>query len=204
MMCTKRLIPLLSVLFFLLSASMSAQQHAVTNDGEVVILYNDGTWQYLNREGSHNPAYPSSKPHRRGNHSFGYSSHGAPDGTVAEIIINDEISFTINNGELVDFRLFSYDNYTIYDDFSGQIKRIGDFEVEYESFSNKIRRLGPYRIEYELSSGRVKRIGNYPIEYELLSSKISRVGNTRFSYGLLNGRLSEVRGETPRVKIYLH
>ncbi|WP_405209088.1 hypothetical protein [Aquimarina sp. LLG6339-5] len=41
---------LLSIIILLISSSLQAQTKAVTETGEEVILYTDGTWKYLNQE----------------------------------------------------------------------------------------------------------------------------------------------------------
>lgn len=185
----KKILLLTALLFMLSLFTVSAQIRAITDNGEEVNLYFDGTWEYIDA------IYP--KEH--------VLIEEGGSGKSAEIIINDELLFTLKNGMLTDYRILRsngrYDGLRLYDNMSGKVRKIGPYEIEYEFHSDRLKRIGKYRIEYEFSSGRVSKIGDYRIEYDFSTDKISRIGNTYFKYSFFNGKLTDVTGKTPGVRI---
>ena len=175
----------ISIIFLAITyvPTIYAQQYAVTEDGREVVLYGNGTWEYL-------------RPH--------YLEETTQEtGTKAHILIDKEIVIILNNGFLEDFSVLT-DGYRLYDEMSGKIKRIGHYNIEYEFHTERLKKIGEYTIEYDFLTDRVKKIGNYPVEYDFHSEKISRIGNTRFKYSFFNGKLTDISGHTPGLKITIY
>lgn len=164
--------------------SIHAQQYAFTEDGRRVVLYEDGSWEYLEIQEDH-------------------SQSDEEIGKKARINIGRDITIFLDNGRLADFSVNS-PGPRLYDNMTGKLKRIGNYEIEYDFHTDRVKRIGGYTIEYDFHTKRVKKIGNYPVEYDFHTEKISRVGNTRFEYSFFHGKLTNVLGETPGVRVTLY
>lgn len=179
---TSTILFILSIIFCV--PSTYAQQHAVTEDGRRVILYMDGSWEYLHIHEQHPEAEKE-------------------NGKKVRILLGKEITIFLDNGQLVDFSVQSRGP-RLYDEMDGKLKKIGRHEVEYDFHTERVKRIGGYTIEYDFFTDRVKKIGDYPVEYDFHTDKIARIGNTRFKYSFFNGKLTDISGDTPGVKITLY
>jgi hypothetical protein len=164
--------------------STYAQQNAVTDDGRKVILYMDGSWEYLHTH-EHHP------------------EEEEESGRKAHILLGKDIMIYLDNGQLADFSVQSKGP-RLYDNMNGKLNRIGRYDIEYDFHTDRVKKIGSYAIEYDFHTNRVKKIGDYPIEYDFHTGKISRVGNTRFEYSFFHGKLTNISGDTPGVKISLY
>lgn len=169
------------------SQYMFAQQYAVTESGKRVILYGDGTWEYLRDSG-----FP--KEHIRIEGESGKS---------ADILIENDLLIVVEDGFLDHFSVLT-GGLRLYDEMSGKLKKIGRYEIEYDFHTERIKKIGKYTIEYDFHTDKVKKIGPYPIEYDFHTDKISRIGNTRLKYSFFNGKLTEISGDTPGIEITLY
>lgn len=168
----------------LYAPSVQAQQYAVTEDGRSIILYNDGTWEYLH----------SLKHHQQETEEIGRN---------ARIITSNEIIFFLIDGQLDDVSILT-NGVKLYDKMSGKLRRIGPHEIEYEFHTDRLKRVGKYAINYDFHTGKVKKIGEYPIEYDFHTGKISRIGNTHFEYSFFHGKLTDISGNTPGIDISVY
>lgn len=177
---------LAALLFFVANAFyVHAQQRAITSNGVEVILFNDGTWEYADR---HN------------DYSDDILIEEGGSGKSAEIVIKNDLVFTLENGMLKNFRVLRGGT-RLYDNMNGKLRKIGPYEIKYNFASERLEQVGPYRIKYDFSTDRVTQIGDYRIEYDFRTDRISRIGNTQFEYSFFNDKLTEIRGNTPGLRI---
>lgn len=178
---------ILALTFISLSQSIFAQQYAVTENGKRVILYRDGTWEYLR-----DSDFPKENTRIEGE-----------SGKSADLLIDNDILIVLEDGYLDHFTILT-GGLRLYDEMSGKLKKIGRYEIEYDFHTERIKRIGKYGIEYDFHSDKVKKIGPYPIEYDFHTDKISRIGNTHLKYSFFNGKLTEISGDTPNIEITLY
>lgn len=198
---------LLPLLLLLGAVCATAQVRAITSDGDQVILYPNGTWEYLNSR----PA-----PHQKPSTTIGAGASGKRVG----ILLNRQLLFVLREGQLEDLFIYDSRGQLVYAYREGVYQIPYGWRVEYEPLSERVRQFGPYRfkyqllserleqvgsckIEYELLSERIRRIGDYSIRYDLLSNRITEIGDIRIEYDPFTERIRGVRGTAPGVNIRL-
>lgn len=198
---------LLPLLLLLGAVCATAQVRAITSDGDQVILYPNGTWEYLNSR----PA-----PHQKPSTTIGAGASGKRVG----ILLNRQLLFVLREGQLEDLFIYDSRGQLVYSYREGVYQIPYGWRVEYEPLSERVRQFGPYRfkyqllserleqvgsckIEYELLSERIRRIGDYSIRYDLLSNRITEIGDIRIEYDPFTERIRGVRGTAPGVNIRL-
>lgn len=185
----KALIILFAVVFGFVAGQ--AQQIAVTQDGTRVVLYNNGTWRYLDRG---NPGLPSERP-SDGKAQIYFDRKA--DGNKAIITIRDDISFYIEYGRLKDFKVLNR--------HFGPNGVPDDYLIEYEFNSDQVKKIGPYKIEYRTFEDDVTSVGGYRIDYEAFDKRIRQIGDTRIKYNFFNNRIEKIEpGRNPNLTIELY
>ena len=198
---------LLPLLLLLGTVYATAQVRAITSDGDEVILYPNGTWEYLSSR-------PAPNPHPGASATIGAGASGKRVG----ILLNRQLLFVLREGQLED--LFIYDTrgqlvysyregiYQIpygwrveYEPLSDRVRQFGPYQFRYQLLSERLEQVGTCKIDYELLSERVRRIGDYSIRYDLLSNLITEIGNNRIEYDPFTERIRGVSGTAPGVEI---
>lgn len=198
---------LLPLLLLLGTVYATAQVRAITSDGDEVILYSNGTWEYLSSR-------PVPNPHPGASATIGAGASGKRVG----ILLNRQLLFVLREGQLED--LFIYDTrgqlvysyregiYQIpygwrveYEPLSDRVRQFGPYQFRYQLLSERLEQVGTCKIDYELLSERVRRIGDYSIRYDLLSNLITEIGNIRIEYDPFTERIRGVSGTAPGVEI---
>ena len=170
---------LLPLLLLLGAICATAQVHAITSDGDQVILYPNGTWEYLNSR----PA-----PHQDPSTTIGAGASGKRVG----ILLNRQLFFVLREGQLEDLFIYDSRGQLVYSYREGIYQIPYGWRVEYEPLSERVRQFGPYRFKYQLLSERLEQVGSYQVEYELLSERIRRIGDYSIRYDLLSNRITEI------------
>lgn len=198
---------LLPLLLLLGTVYAAAQVRAITSDGDEVILYPNGTWEYLSSR-------PAPNPHPGASATIGAGASGKRVG----ILLNRQLLFVLREGQLEDLFIYDTRGQLVYSYREGIYQIPYGWRVEYESLSDRVRQFGPYqfryqllserleqvgtcKIDYELLSERVRRIGDYSIRYDLLSNLITEIGNIRIEYDPFTERIRGVSGTAPGVEI---
>lgn len=198
---------LLPLLLLLGTVYAAAQMRAITSDGDEVILYPNGTWEYLSSRPAPNP-YPGASA------TIGAGASGKRVG----ILLNRQLLFVLREGQLEDLFIYNTRGQLVYSYREGIYQIPYGWRVEYEPLSDRVRQFGPYqfryqllserleqvgtcKIDYELLSERVRRIGDYSIRYDLLSNLITEIGNIRIEYDPFTERIRGVSGTAPGVEI---
>lgn len=170
---------LLPLLLLLGAVCATAQVRAITSDGDQVILYPNGTWEYLNSR----PA-----PHQEPSTTIGAGASGKRVG----ILLNRQLLFVLREGQLEDLFIYDSRGQLVYSYREGIYQIPYGWRVEYEPLSERVRQFGPYRFKYQLLSERLEQVGSYQVEYELLSERIRRIGDYSIRYDLLSNRITEI------------
>ena len=198
---------LLPLLLLLGTVYATAQVRAITSDGDEVILYPNGTWEYLSSR-------PVPNSHPGASATIGAGASGKRVG----ILLNRQLLFVLREGQLEDLFIYNTRGQLVYSYREGIYQIPYGWRVEYESLSDRVRQFGPYqfryqllserleqvgtcKIDYELLSERVRRIGDYSIRYDLLSNLITEIGNIRIEYDPFTERIRGVSGTAPGVEI---
>lgn len=198
---------LLPLLLLLGTVYAAAQVRAITSDGDEVILYPNGTWEYLSSR-------PAPNPHPGASATIGAGASGKRVG----ILLNRQLLFVLREGQLEDLFIYNTRGQLVYSYREGIYQIPYGWRVEYEPLSDRVRQFGPYqfryqllserleqvgtcKIDYELLSERVRRIGDYSIRYDLLSNLITEIGNIRIEYDPFTERIRGVSGTAPGVEI---
>ncbi|WP_302777890.1 hypothetical protein [Porphyromonas uenonis] len=198
---------LLPLLLLLGTVYATAQVRAITSDGDEVILYPNGTWEYLSSR-------PVPNPHPGASATIGAGASGKRVG----ILLNRQLLFVLREGQLEDLFIYNTRGQLVYSYREGIYQIPYGWRVEYEPLSDRVRQFGPYqfryqllserleqvgtcKIDYELLSERVRRIGDYSIRYDLLSNLITEIGNIRIEYDPFTERIRGVSGTAPGVEI---
>lgn len=169
---------LLPLLLLLGVVYATAQVRAITSDGDQVILYPNGTWEYLNSR----PV-----PHQEPSTTIGAGASGKRVG----ILLNRQLLFVLREGQLEDLFIYDSRGQLVYSYREGVYQIPYGWRVEYEPLSERVRQFGPYRFRYQLLSERLEQVGACKIEYELLSERIRRIGDYSIRYDLLSNRITE-------------
>ena len=170
---------LLPLLLLLGAVCATAQVRAITSDGDQVILYPNGTWEYLNSRPS---------PHQEPSTTIGAGASGKRVG----ILLNRQLLFVLREGQLEDLFIYDSRGQLVYSYREGIYQIPYGWRVEYEPLSERVRQFGPYRFKYQLLSERLEQVGSYQVEYELLSERIRRIGDYSIRYDLLSNRITEI------------
>lgn len=170
---------LLPLLLLLGAVCATAQVRAITSDGDQVILYSNGTWEYLNSRPS---------PHQEPSTTIGAGASGKRVG----ILLNRQLLFVLREGQLEDLFIYDSRGQLVYSYREGIYQIPYGWRVEYEPLSERVRQFGPYRFKYQLLSERLEQVGSYQVEYELLSERIRRIGDYSIRYDLLSNRITEI------------
>lgn len=198
---------LLPLLLLLGTVYATAQVRAITSDGDEVILYPNGTWEYLSSR-------PVPNSHPGASATIGAGASGKRVG----ILLNRQLLFVLREGQLEDLFIYNTRGQLVYSYREGIYQIPYGWRVEYEPLSDRVRQFGPYqfryqllserleqvgtcKIDYELLSERVRRIGDYSIRYDLLSNLITEIGNIRIEYDPFTERIRGVSGTAPGVEI---
>lgn len=124
-------IMLILMLFFTAGATtLWAQQRATTLTGIEVILYDDGTWEYVHNQDDF------------ADDDVIFEEGGT--GKSAEILIKNDLLFTLENGMLKNFRIL-HGGTRLYDNMSGKLRKIGPYEIKYGLVSERLEQVGPYK-----------------------------------------------------------
>ena len=169
---------LLPLLLLLGAICATAQVRAITSDGDQVILYPNGTWEYLNSR---------PEPHQEPSTTIGAGASGKRVG----ILLNRQLLFVLREGQLEDLFIYDSRGQLVYSYREGIYQIPYGWRVEYEPLSERVRQFGPYRFKYQLLSERLEQVGSYQVEYELLSERIRRIGDYSIRYDLLSNRITE-------------
>ncbi len=172
---------LLSLLLLLGVGRATAQVRAITSDGDEVILYPNGTWEYLNSR-------PAPNPYQEPSATIGAGASGKRVG----ILLNRQLFFILREGQLEDLFIYDTRGQLVYSYREGVYQIPYGWQVEYEPLSERVRQFGPYRFRYQLLSERLEQVGSCKIEYELLSERVRKVGNHSIRYDLLSNRITEI------------
>lgn len=170
---------LLPLLLLLGAICATAQVRAITSDGDQVILYPNGTWEYLNSR---------PEPHQEPSTTIGAGASGKRVG----ILLNRQLLFVLREGQLEDLFIYDSRGQLVYSYREGIYQIPYGWRVEYEPLSERVRQFGPYRFKYQLLSERLEQVGSYQVEYELLSERIRRIGDYSIRYDLLSNRITEI------------
>ena len=170
---------LLPLLLLLGAVCATAQVRAITSDGDQVILYPNGTWEYLNSR---------PEPHQEPSTTIGAGASGKRVG----ILLNRQLLFVLREGQLEDLFIYDSRGQLVYSYREGIYQIPYGWRVEYEPLSERVRQFGPYRFKYQLLSERLEQVGSYQVEYELLSERIRRIGDYSIRYDLLSNRITEI------------
>lgn len=198
---------LLPLLLLLGTVYATAQVRAITSDGDEVILYPNGTWEYLSSR-------PVPNSHPGASATIGAGASGKRVG----ILLKRQLLFVLREGQLEDLFIYNTRGQLVYSYREGIYQIPYGWRVEYEPLSDRVRQFGPYqfryqllserleqvgtcKIDYELLSERVRRIGDYSIRYDLLSNLITEIGNIRIEYDPFTERIRGVSGTAPGVEI---
>ncbi len=185
---------LLVIINFISLHHSFAQKNATTNDGKKVILYDNGTWKYVDNQTNND-----------------YKS-------IFNLTIKNEITLSICNGLIINFGNNLGGSIEYIDNGyqnAGKIKKIGNMTIEYIDNGNqnagKVKKIGNLTIEYisggYQNAGKVKKIGNLAIEYidngYQNAGKLKRIGNVTVEYisgGYQNaGKIKKVNGSNPNI-----
>ncbi|MDY6148906.1 MAG: hypothetical protein SPI35_07830 [Porphyromonas sp.] len=188
------------------------QQIATTSDGTQVILYNDGTWEYASRQIGNRPSWDIP------NDAAVWVAPGT-EYRSAEITINKEVRFKIENGILENVQLL-HRGFVVYDhqtgvvdrsffrrvkyDMKGRVERLGNWGIEYDFLSGAIKKIGRYPIEHSFITNKIERVGSLKIEYEFDTERIKRIGNMRIEYDFFSKQVEEIKGENKGVQILIY
>lgn len=172
---------LLSLLLLLGAGYATAQVRAITSDGYQVILYPNGTWEYLN---SRPDPYPYQGPST--------TIDAGASGKRVGILLNRQLFFILREGQLEDFFIYDTRGELVYTYREGIYHIPYGWQVEYEPLSERVRQFGPYQFRYQLLSERLEQVGACKIEYELLSERVRKIGDYRIGYDLLSNRITEI------------
>lgn len=207
-----------TLLFLLLigaiATSGAAQMRAITQGGQVVLLYPDGTWRY---------EYDSN---RRDDYSWGRGDSqinidAGATGKRFGALIDGHLYFIINDGQLED--LYIYDargrvvyslqdgidrvpfDWTIQYDIGNarRIRKLGPYEFKYHWRTGQLEKVGNYQIEYHFHNNKVERIGQYRIDYDFRTERLSQFGNIRINYDFMTDGIESISGREERVMLYL-
>ena len=125
-----------------LTTSGAAQMRAITQDGQVVLLYPDGTWRY---------EYDSN---RRDDYSWGRGDSqinidAGATGKRFGALIDGHLYFIINDGQLEDLYIYDARGRVVYSLQDGIDRVPFDWTIQYNiGNARRIRKLGPYEFEY--------------------------------------------------------
>lgn len=177
--------------------NVTAQQIAITPEGQHVVLYDNGTWRYANRHEIDYSSNWGSLPRRDR-----FAIRVAPNASFKNVrmTINDEVSFVVENGILRDFSIISRDYYD--DEYIGIDPQDGRMRIERETFSDRVKRVGPYVIEYNFD--KVRKIGPFVIEYDFFSDKLKRIGDCHIEYDFFEKQPPKVRGRVKGLQLYIY
>lgn len=199
-----------------LTGSLSAfsQVRARTEYGEIVLLYPDGTWYYLEQ---HEPEIHNG--YGRGDHQVNIDA-GATGKRFA-MVVDELLFFFIDNGQLEDIYIYDPRGSLVYSLSEGvkrlpynwsiqydtgmerRVRKLGPYAFEYDWHTGRPDKIGRYEIEYRFHDNRVERIGNYRIEYDFRTGRLSRVGNLQIEYEFMTDGIKEIRGKEPKLQLYL-
>lgn len=199
---------LLQLLLLLGATYTMAQVRAITSNGDEVMLYPNGTWEYISRQS--NP-YDYQEPPT----AVGAGISGRHIG----IIVRRQMLFVLRDGILEDVIIYDskgqpaysyregiyqlpYGWQVKYEPFSERLIQFGPYQFKYQLLSERLERVGTCEIEYEMLSDRVRRIGGYEIRYNTFSNLIKGVGNIEILYDAFNERVTGLRGQNPNLEIY--
>lgn len=200
---------LLLQLMLLLGATYTiAQVRAITSDGDEVMLYPNGTWEYISRQ-------PNPYAYQEPSTPIGAGVSGKRIG----IILRRKLLFVLRDGQLEDVIVYDtkgqpaysyregvyqipYGWQVKYEPFSDRVTQFGPYEFKYHILSSRLERVGACDIDYEMFSDRIRRIGGYDIKYDSFSNLIRRVGNIEILYDAFKERVTGLRGQDPGVEIY--
>lgn len=173
---------LLQQLLLLVGASyLLAQTRAITSEGHEVILYPNGTWEYL-----------QSSP--RPNQQPPVSVAAGATGRRVGILMHRQLLFVLNDGKLEDLLIYDNRGNLVFSYREGAYHLPYGWHVQYALGSNRVRSVGPYEFEYDILSGRLEEVGDYDIEYDFLSDRIEEIGDVRIDYDFMTGRIKRVGG----------
>lgn len=200
---------LLLPLLLLLGATYAmAQVRAITSDGDEVMLYPNGTWEYINRR-------PNPYDYQEPPTAIGAGISGRHIG----IIVRRQLLVVLRDGMLEDVIIYDskgqpaysyrdgvyqlpYGWQVRYEPLSDRVAQFGPYTFKYQMLSDRLERVGTCEIEYEMLSDRVRRIGGYDIRYDAFSNLIKRVGNIEILYDTFSERVTGLRGQNPNLEIY--
>ncbi len=174
---------LLPLLLLLGTVYATAQVRAITSDGDEVILYPNGTWEYLSSRPAPNP-YPGASA------TIGAGASGKRVG----ILLNRQLLFVLREGQLEDLFIYDTRGQLVYSYREGIFQIPYGWRVEYEPLSDRVRQFGPYQFRYQLLSERLEQVGTCKIDYELLSERVRRIGDYSIRYDLLSNLITELGG----------
>ena len=183
-----------TLLFLLLigaiATSGAAQMRAITQGGQVVLLYPDGTWRY---------EYDS---WGRGDSQINIDA-GAT-GKRFGALIDGHLYFIINDGQLEDLYIYDARGRVVYSLQDGIDRVPFDWTIQYDiGNARRIRKLGPYEFKYHWRTGQLEKVGNYQIEYHFHNNKVERIGNIRINYDFMTDGIESISGREERVMLYL-
>lgn len=158
---------LLPLLLLLGTVCATAQVRAITSDGDEVILYPNGTWEYLSSR-------PAPNPHPGASATIGAGASGKRVG----ILLNRQLLFVLREGQLEDLFIYNTRGQLVYSYREGIYQIPYGWRVEYEPLSDRVRQFGPYQFRYQLLSERLEQVGTCKIDYELLSERVRRIETT--------------------------
>lgn len=207
-----------TLLFLLLigaiATSGAAQMKAITQGGQVVLLYPDGTWRY-DYGNNGNDDYSWGRGDTQVNIDAGAT------GKRFGAMIDGRLYFIINDGALEDFYIYdehgfvAYSlrdgiervpyNWTIQYDIGNErrIRKLGPYEFKYDWRTGQLEKVGSYQIEYHFHNNKVERIGQYRIDYDFRTERLSQFGNIRINYDFMTDGIESITGQEERVMLYL-
>lgn len=174
---------LLPLLLLLGTVYATAQVRAITSDGDEVILYPNGTWEYLSSR-------PVPNSHPGASATIGAGASGKRVG----ILLNRQLLFVLREGQLEDLFIYDTRGQLVYSYREGIYQIPYGWRVEYEPLSDRVRQFGPYQFRYQLLSERLEQVGTCKIDYELLSERVRRIGDYSIRYDLLSNLITEIGG----------
>lgn len=164
-----KLIGIIIIIFYFQIAY--SQQYAITENGEKVILYDDGTWKF--EDNTSNQIF---------NNCF-------------DLYINDELRVTLCNGQIIDFGINSEDDITYNSD--GTVSWIGSNSISYNS-KKQIIWIGLHSINYN-NDDQISWIDLYHLTYNT-AKQITSIGNYYIYYNS-NGQVTSIDGNMSDLKV---
>lgn len=199
---------LLQLLLLLGATYTMAQVRAITSNGDEVMLYPNGTWEYISRQ-------PNPDDYREPSATVGAGISGRHIG----VIVRKQLLFVLRDGVLEDVIVYDtkgqpaysyregvyqlpYGWQVRYEPLSDRVAQFGPYTFKYQMLSDRLERVGTCEIDYEMFSDRIRRIGGHEIRYNSFSNLIRGVGKIEILYDAFNERVTGLRGQDSNLEIY--